>query len=267
MIQQLPSLTDTHCHLNSPKFETDFPEVLRRAKQAGIVRILIPGMDIASSQTAVQLAESHEHLYAAVGVHPHYANAWTNDQLAKLRELARSNKVVAIGEIGLDYHRDYVSPEDQMRAYREQLDLAIEVELPVVLHNRESVDHILDEIRTRAGKFPEARTGVLHSFAGSMQQSRQAIELDLYLGIGGPVTYRNTESISDIVRSVTTHRMLLETDAPYLPPQPHRGERNEPAYVRFVAEKMSSILEMTNPDLIARMYQNSDQLFGWANGS
>jgi TatD DNase family protein len=267
MIQPLPRLTDTHCHLNSQQFEGDLPQVLERAQEAGIVRVLIPGLDIGSSEKAVKLAEAHEQLYAAVGIHPHYASDWTKHDVPKLRELASSAKVVAIGEIGLDYYRDYVLPEVQLHAYREQLILAIDLGLPVVLHNRQSLHHILEEIQIRAAEFPEARAGVLHSFAGTTEQAKKAEDLGLFIGIGGPVTYKNAESLTKTVTSITRDRLLLETDAPYLPPQSYRGERNEPAYVRFVAEKLSSVLDMTTQDLTTHTYQNSVQLFGWSNGS
>jgi TatD DNase family protein len=267
MIQQFPQLTDTHCHLNSSQFEADLTDVLQRASEAGIARILIPGMDLESSEKAVQLAESHELLYAAVGFHPHNVGNWADDVLSKLKGLADSPKVVAIGEIGLDYYREYVPVAAQLHAFRHQLDLALELELPVVLHNRESIHHILEEIQSRNGDFPAGRSGVLHSYAGTTEQASRAIELDLYLGIGGPVTYRNANAVAEVVRAVSGDRLLLETDAPYLPPQTHRGQRNEPAYVRFVAEELSTILDITTPALCSHMYQNSVQLFGWANGS
>jgi TatD DNase family protein len=263
------TLVDTHCHLNLDTFQDDLPEVLERAWENGIKRILIPGIDIETSRMAVALAESHPNLYAAVGVHPNDAGTWDDDTIGILRELADHSKVVAVGEIGLDYYRDYAPHPLQQQILRQQLDLASEMDLPVVLHNRSSLpdlwailrewQHALERHRSPLA----ARPGVFHSYDGDLGTAQLAVQQHFYIGISGPVTFRNAPDRQQVVTGLPGECMLLETDAPFLAPHPHRGQRNEPAYVRHIAEKVAELHQLSLSNLSRLTTANADQLFAW----
>ena len=267
-------LADTHCHLNLNSFQEDLPGVLERARQKNVRRILVPGIDLEGSRAAVALAESHAEVYAAVGIHPHDALSWRDDTLAALRALAAHPKVVAIGEIGLDYYRDR-SPRDlQALAFRSQLRLAAELGLPVVIHNREAFTDLWAELETWLGGLQASgaallqRPGVLHSFDGDLEMGRKAVQKGFYIGISGPVTYKNAPLRCQAAASLALDHLLLETDAPYLTPHPYRGRRNEPAYVALVAEKIAALRDLP-PDgdslLFTRQvtWENAEKLFHW----
>jgi len=270
-------LTDTHCHLDLEKFDADRDAVIQRALAAGVTRILIPGITLKSSHEIVRLAGSHAGLFAAVGVHPDEALTWDPQTVPALRELASDLKVVAIGEIGLDYHWDTAPHDYQQMALKAQLDLAAELQLPVLIHLREKDDapdgdcardliRILEEWagRLRAEKNPLAdRPGVLHSFSGSLQTAQKAIALKFYLGVTGPLTFKNAEKRQEIIASLPVEHLLIETDAPFLAPVPKRGERNEPAFVTFIAEKIATLHSIT-PDQAAEITSsNAARLFAW----
>lgn len=274
------TLTDTHCHLDFEKFDADRHEVLERARQAGLTRILVPGLDLASSLRVVKLAESVPMLYAAVGFHPTDTLKWREDSLPALEALARNPKVVAIGEIGLDYYWDAAPHDLQQRVLVEQLNLAARTELPVVIHLREAGDaeegecvrallKILEEwaARLRVDVNPLAqRPGVLHSFSGNRQSAEKALDLGFYIGITGPVTYKNAETKRQVVSALPLDRILIETDAPFLAPVPRRGRRNEPAFVAHIADKIGEI-HKTDPQEVARITSvNAARLFCWGGG-
>ena len=268
-------LTDTHCHLDYNKFDADRADVILRAQQAGVARILIPATSWTSSLSAVKLAGSHPMLYAAVGVHPTEASDDERSELNEFRELAKYSKVKAIGEIGLDYYW-HTAPQDlQQKVLKEQLDLAAELNLPVIIHFREKGDAadgpcaadlmiILEEWvnRLRGEKSPLAeRPGVLHSFSGSRETAERAIGLGFYLGVTGPLTYRKERQ--ELIASLPLERLLVETDAPFLTPAPHRGKRNEPAFVALIADKIAT-LHVCNPEHAADVTSaNAERLFGW----
>jgi TatD DNase family protein len=268
-------LTDTHCHLDYNKFDADRADVILRAQQTGVARILIPGTSWTSSLSATKLAESHPMLYAAVGVHPTEASGVERSTLNDFRELARNPKVKAIGEIGLDYYWHTTPHELQQKVLKEQLELATELNLPVIIHFREKGDaadgpcaadllKMLEEWadKLRRGKSPLAeRPGVLHSFSGSRETAEQAIGLGFYLGVTGPVTYRKERQ--ELIASLSLERLLIETDAPFLAPAPHRGKRNEPAFVALIADKIAT-LHACNPEQAAAVTTaNAERLFGW----
>jgi TatD DNase family protein len=270
-------LTDTHCHLDFEKFDPDRPEVLTRARAVGVTRILIPGLDQASSLRAVKLAESEPILYAAVGFHPTDVGTWTCDSAPALAELAKNPRVVAIGEIGLDYYWDAAPQALQREVLQEQLDLAATLQLPVVIHMREKDDapdgdcaadliKILGEwvTRLRAEKNPLAtRPGVLHSFSGSRQTAEKALDLQFYIGITGPVTYKNAETKRQVAAGLPLDKILLETDAPFLAPAPQRGKRNEPAFVYHIADKIAELHHQNPEEVAARTTANAVRLFAW----
>lgn len=271
------NLTDTHCHLDLGKFDADRNDVIRRALAAGLTRILIPGITLKSSRSIVKLAESQPNLFAAVGVHPNDSNTWDPQTIPALRELAVSLKVVAIGEIGLDYYWEAAPRDHQHKVLEEQLNLAAELQLPVIIHVREKGDapdgdcaqdmlKILEQwvTRLRVDKNPLAeQPGVIHSFSGTRQTAEKAIALNFYLGVTGPVTYKNAESRQEVIAALPLERLLIETDAPYLAPQPKRGQRNEPAYVLFMAEKIALLHSLSLDQVAETTTANAARLFAW----
>ncbi len=268
-------LTDTHCHLDHKKFDAVRAEVIQRAESAGVGRILIPGITLDSSRSAVKLAGSHPLLYAAIGVHPSDSLTWEDATPSALRELATHPKVVAVGEIGLDYYWDAAPHPHQIRVLREQLELAAELELPVVLHMREAKDALHGECAEDllgiledwtagliSGKNPLAeRPGVLHSFAGSLETAQQAICLNFFIGVTGPVTFENARRRQEIIAAIPVGCLLIETDAPYLAPHPHRGKRNEPSYVGLVAGKIAALHGVSIEEVARITTANANKLF------
>ena len=264
-------LADTHCHLFFESFDEDRAAVVERARSAGVERILTLGVDIPSSAASVEQARQYEGVFAAVGVHPNdAARVWKGEStLAELRALAQADEVVAIGEIGLDYYRDHTPPDLQRSVFVAQLLLAAELGLPVSIHIRDAVADALTimsdwaaELRAR-GNALAARPGVWHAFGGTEAEAQKAIDAGFLLGIGGPVTFKNARERQRVVAALPLEAMVLETDAPFLAPHPHRGRRNEPAYVRLVAEKIAELHACEPEEVIALTSQNADKTFGW----
>jgi TatD DNase family protein len=263
-------LVDTHAHLDSSRFNGDREAAIERARQAQVVGIVNVGIDLESSRRAVRLAAEHDLVYAAVGIHPHHARKLDGTALAALRELAQQPKVVAVGEIGLDFFRD-LSPRDvQRRAFQAQLAWAGKLGKPVIVHDREAHREILDTLVGWAKEMEASpltgRLGVLHTFSGDLAMAEKAIELGFYVSVSGPVTYEDERRLPEIVRAVPMDRLLVETDCPYLPPHPHRGKRNEPAYVRLVAERIAELRGVSLGELAAATTANAKRLFGLAGG-
>lgn len=262
-------LIDSHCHLDFELFDNDRKEVLERAFEAGVTRILNPGIDLPSSRAAVKLAESHPAVFAAVGVHPNEAKTWSPNSFDELRELMSHPKVVAVGEIGLDYYRDYAPRELQQQVLGLQLSLAAERGLPVIIHNRLAGVDLLASLSRWIASLSElhpslARSpGVLHSFSEGLEIAQKAIALNFFIGITGPVTFRNAPELRQTISQLPVDNLLIETDAPFLTPHPHRGERNEPAYVRFVADKISEIYNLPVQVVGSVTSANADRLFNW----
>jgi TatD DNase family protein len=249
-------LIDSHAHLDSHKFDGDREAAIDRAREAGVTAILNVGGDLASSRAAVALAERCGFIYAAVGVHPHDARTVTPAVLDDLRALSRHPKVVAIGEIGLDYYRDLSPRPVQRQVFADQLALAAELELPVVVHSREALDDVLAALRGWEG------SGVLHSYSGGPERLGEVLELGFSIGISGPVTFPKAEWLRAVAAAVPLERLLVETDCPYLTPVPYRGRRNEPAYVRYVAQAVARARGM-DAELLARAAaDNARRLFG-----
>jgi TatD DNase family protein len=263
-------LTDTHCHLTLPEFDSDRQAAIERASDSGISRIVVPGIDLPTSQAAVALAEGGQGLRAAVGIHPHHASEWNPETARRLAELAASPAVCAIGEIGLDYYRGYSPREDQLSAFLGQLDLAAELGLPVVVHNREATQDVLQHLIEWSTRLPEglgARAGVLHAFSADTDSARRAITAGFFLGVGGPITYHDANARREITAELPVDRLVIETDSPYMTPHPHRGQRNEPALLALVAQSLSDVLGMQLQDLATATSANAARLFGWTNGS
>ena len=250
-------LFDSHAHLDDEKFADDREAVIARAKENGVTHIINIGADMESSARSVALASQHESIYAAVGVHPHEAEkvvAADYDQLAEWTEL---DKVVAIGEIGLDYYYD-LSPRDlQKEVFIRQLDVARQMHMPIVIHDRDAHGDTM-AILKREGK---GLIGVVHCFAGSLEMANELIKMGWYIGCDGPVTFKNAAKLPEIMTKIPLERLLIETDSPYLTPVPLRGKRNEPAYVRFVAEHIAALRGISGEELAKVTTKNVCDLF------
>lgn len=265
-------MIDTHAHLDFKEFDEDREEVIKRAYEAGVEKIINVGCSPEHSQGAVDLAQSYEQIYAAVGVHPHDASQVNDEILNDLRKLAQSKKVVAIGEIGLDYYRKnadptltaqiYADPKKiQKSAFIKQLNLAKELKLPVIIHCRDAYEDVLEMLNS----FSEGDSirGVTHCFSGNRKFAKQFLNLGLYLSFTGAITYtKNPDAeIFQVIKEVPLDKIMIETDCPYLAPVPHRGERNEPAYVKFVAEKIAEIRKITFEKVERATTENAERLF------
>ncbi|HEU0297005.1 MAG TPA: TatD family hydrolase [Anaerolineales bacterium] len=300
-------LTDTHCHLDFSKFDDDRDAVIQRAHEAGVERIVIPALDYESSLAALRLAASHPSLFAAVGYHPTDLDQWNETSIENLRNLilessgkplelqeqvspsrasrdhgdapAIKNQVIAIGEIGLDYYwvKEPEKRTFQQEVLRQQLQLAQDVNKPVIIHMREENDSwfgqasvdLLEMLATwhsalHASNHPLAeKPGVLHSFNGNLETAQKAIAMNFYIGVTGPVTYKNAAEKRAIIRQLPITKLLIETDAPFLTPAPHRGQRNEPAFVAYIADKIAEIHDTTREHVARVTSLNAIRLFGW----
>lgn len=253
-------LIDSHCHLNFNAFNPDRDDVLNRAAEAGVVAIINPATNLDDSRQIVALADAIPNLYAAVGFHPNDAASFDESSIAQLRQLAAHPKVVAIGEIGLDYHWDAAPRPVQRQVFERQLALAREINKPVIIHQRESAADTMAILRQWAAG--EDHPGlVLHSFSGDQTMAQEAIELGFYIGITGPVTFKNAGQLPAIVAALPPHRLLVETDAPFLSPHPFRGRRNEPARVKLVAEKVAALQGRSVPEMNRQLTRNTIVLF------
>ena len=249
-------LIDTHCHLADPAYDSDRAEVLERAWAAGVGRIVVIGESQARAEAALGLAHEDSRLVATAGIHPHDARHWSSQSEIWLRRLLRDRQVVALGEIGLDFHYDHSPREAQRLAFAAQLALAGELGKPVVIHAREADD----EVAAVLASHPQV-TAVLHSFSSGMGLLRAGLVLRHYVSFSGMVTFKNW-SLDDAIRETPLDRLLLETDGPYLAPAPHRGKRNEPAFIRNVAERIALVRGMAVDALIAATGRNAERVFG-----
>lgn len=253
-------LIDSHCHLNFEAFTTDRAAVLQRAADARVGAFINPGTNLADSQEIVALANQIDNLYAAIGVHPNDAGSFNDTTLASLRDLAAHPKVVSIGEIGLDYYWDKAERSVQQHVFEQQLALARELDKPVIIHQRDAAADTMAILRAWAAEGPHPGL-VLHSFSGDMAMAEAGLALGFYLGIGGPVTFKNARGLPDIVAATPINRLLVETDAPFLSPHPFRGKRNEPARVKLVAETLASLHQTSFDDMSHHLTQNTVSLF------
>ena len=254
-------LVDTHAHLQMDDYDNDRDAVIARATDAGVIRVINVGFDLLSSEQAVTLAEEHEDLYAAVGVHPHDAESVDNRSLDALRDLAGHPKVVAIGETGLDYYRDLSPRPAQKSAFAEQLRLAAELDLPVIVHNREAHADALEMLGQYSGRV----RGVMHCFSGDRDFADNCVQMGLYISFAGPITYPKSHQLLEAAAHVQWNRFLVETDCPYLAPQFRRGKRNEPSYVKAVAKEIAQIRHTTFPEIARITSANANALFGIGN--
>lgn len=248
---------DTHMHLHLAQFDEDRPEVIARAATAGVARMIEIGYDLASSQAAVALAEQHPQIFAVVGIQPHYATQADASWLAEVRRLATHPKVVAIGEIGLDYFHERAPHDAQERLFREQLALARELGKPVVIHSRDAQTDTVRILRAAARGQP----GIMHSFSGDWAYAEACLEVGFLLSFSGPVTFAKAAELHEAARRAPLDRILTETDSPYLSPHPLRGKRNEPANVRLVAERLAALRGIELADLTKAVWRNAADIF------
>jgi len=251
-------LIDSHAHLDMEDFDADRDLVIKRARAGGIARIITIGIDLASSMKTIEIAQEYEYVYAAVGYHPHNAKEADVRDLEKLRALASEAKVVAWGEIGLDFFRLHSPPELQIKAFERQLDMAFELELPVIIHDRDAHGDLLRILKSRKRQYQ----GVMHCFSGNYDLAMALIEMGFYISFPGTVTYKNALDIQGAASRIPLERLMVETDCPYLTPAPFRGKRNEPLYVKHTAEKIAQLRELDFKQLEEATAANTTQLFG-----
>ncbi|MBL7069911.1 MAG: TatD family hydrolase [Candidatus Omnitrophica bacterium] len=231
-----PGLIDTHCHLDFPQFDPDREAVIRRANENGVSYIINVGSSLESSRKSLELAKSYDFIYAAAGIHPHDADKFTSEDEAKIRELAKEERVVAIGEIGLDYYKNYSQHCNQQDLFKRLLRVALDFDLPIVVHSRQAKEETLDILKE---KLP-AKV-VLHCFSGDMDFLKQCLDLGFFISFTCNITYKKAQNLRELIKEAPLERIFLETDAPYLSPEGSRGKRNEPLNVRFVAEQIAAI--------------------------
>lgn len=253
-------LVDTHCHIDGAEYDRDRDEMIARASRAGVRLLVNMGDSLESSRRSVEMAARHENVYTGVGVHPEEAFPFTRADDDRLAALAGKTRVIAIGEIGLDYYWEKNQDKRQLQRdiFIRQLALARDLNLPVCIHDREAHGDLLKVLQTEG----KENRGVVHCFSGSLELARELLKLGWYLGVDGPVTYGNAKKSLEIVREIPLDRLLLETDSPYLTPHPYRGRRNEPGLVRLVAEKIAELREIPLAELAAQTTRNAREIYG-----
>ncbi|MEW6665941.1 MAG: TatD family hydrolase [Thermodesulfobacteriota bacterium] len=251
-------VTDSHAHLDMPEYDQDRDEVLKRAFQAGVRRIIAIGTDLESSLKALEIAGKYEGIFSTVGYHPHNAKDLDANVLDRLRQLALEPKVVAWGEIGLDFFRRHSPPDRQRAAFHDQMDLARQLGLPVIIHSRDANKEILQGLRMRKNS---GQSGVVHCFSGDYRMAVELLDLGFYISIPGTVTYKNASVVQDVATRLPLDRLLVETDAPYLTPVPHRGKRNEPLFVTHTVRKIAELRHLDFEEVAERTSENTKRLF------
>lgn len=250
------SIFDSHAHYDDAKFDEDRDELISSLPLKGIIGVINCGADLKSSAQSVKLSEKYDYIYAAVGVHPHEAKDFGDDTLNELRRLAANKKVVAIGEIGLDYYYDFSPREKQIEVFEKQLILAAELNLPVIIHNRDAHEDTLNILKKHRPK------GVLHCFSGSAETAREIVKLGMFIGLGGAVTFKNAKKPLEVAATVPDEFLLIETDAPYMAPVPFRGKRCDSAMIPYTAEKIAEVRNTTAQEILNLTAENAKRLFG-----
>jgi TatD DNase family protein len=257
-------LIDSHAHIHLATFDRDREQVFARARQGGVRAIINVGLDLESSRTSLKMAKQYDDVFSTVGFHPHEASKLKDDDLKALAELAKDERVVAVGEIGLDFYRNLSSRKSQAEAFEKQLDLAIELGLPVVVHCRNAdreVFKIVSAWVKSTLSVGRLRRGVIHCFSGDVEMAQRYIEIGFYISLAGSVTYPSAGELVQVAREIPLDRLLLETDAPFLAPQAYRGKRNEPAYVALIAEKVAQARGVRRETVAEAAAKNTISLF------
>ncbi len=250
------NIFDTHAHYDDSRFDEDRTELLSSLLNGTVSGIINCGCDLKSSLETVTLTEKYPHLYGAIGVHPHEAEETTDEDLEKIKELYRHEKVIAVGEIGLDYFYDFSPREKQIELFRKQIITANELDLPVIIHDRDAHEDTMNTLKELKPK------GVVHCFSGSAEMAKEILRLGLYIGIGGAVTFKNARKPVEVVEILPLDRLLLETDAPYMTPVPFRGKRCDSSHIAYTAEKIAEIKGIGVQEIIDRCNENAKALFG-----
>jgi TatD DNase family protein len=252
-------LFDTHAHLNADDFKDDLALVLERASSAGVSNMVVVGFDRPTIQRAMELIDMYDHIYGCIGWHPVDAIDCTEQDLLWIEKLCRHPKIVAIGEIGLDYHWDKSSKEIQQILFRKQIRMAKKLGLPIVIHTRDAMEDTLTILKE---EHAEEIGGVMHCFSGSVETAKECLKMNFYISLGGPVTFKNARRPKEVAKEIPLEKLLIETDCPYLTPHPYRGKRNEPAYVKLVAEQIAELREISFEELAEATTRNAKILFG-----
>lgn len=252
-------LIDSHVHLDDRRYDKDRERIIKDLEEDGIEIVLNIGVNLQSSIESVSMAEKYNRVYAVVGFHPHYSKEAEDSTLEILKSFTNRDKVVAIGEIGLDYYHNHSPKDVQRKWFKRQLDLAKEVDLPVVIHSRDATQETFDILKeAQDGRL----RGVLHCYSGSPEMAQEYIKLGFHISIAGPVTFNNARVLKEVAKTVPLDKLLIETDAPYLTPTPNRGKRNEPAYVRYVAAEIAELRGISFEELVKAVNKNTKKLFG-----
>ncbi|QED45873.1 TatD family hydrolase [Cytobacillus dafuensis] len=250
---------DTHAHLNAEQYNDDVREVIDRALGEGVSRIVVVGFDRPTIEKAMELVEQYDFIYASVGWHPVDAIDMTDADLKWIEELSQHPKVVALGEMGLDYYWDKSPKDIQKQVFRKQIQLAKKVKLPIIIHNRDATADIVEILKEEGA---EEVGGIMHCFSGSPEIAKECVEMNFYISLGGPVTFKNARKPKEVAEVIPLEKLLIETDCPYLAPHPYRGKRNEPSYVKLVAEQIAEIKGVTLEEVAEATTSNAKKLFG-----
>lgn len=253
------NLFDSHCHLENGRFEADLPEVMARMKDAGVNRCILAGSDMETSEQIVALTKEHAHVYGVVGIHPHDAKTWTDDCAQRIADWTKEERIVGVGEIGLDYYYDHSPRDVQKEVFVKQLLLARKLEMPAVFHVRDAHGDVLDLLRANRSQLP---AGVVHCYSGSVESAREYLDMGFYISFAGPITFKNANKLLDVAKYVPQDRILVETDSPYLAPVPMRGCRNEPTFVQYVAQTVAELRGISAEEMAQTAFENTCRLFG-----
>ena len=251
-------LIDSHAHLEMDHFRDDIEMVISRARERGIEKIISIGIDVESSIRSLELSKRFEGIYTTIGFHPHEADRFEDSIIDRLKELSRDPKIVGVGEIGLDFFKRYSEISNQVRVFNKMLDLSKELRLPVILHIRDAFEEAISVLKSKGR---DRIVGVVHCFSGNYNMAKRFLDMGLYISIPGTITYKGSENLREVVKEMPLDRLLVETDSPFLSPQPMRGKRNEPSFLLYTVEKIAEIRKMDLEELSHRIYQNTISLF------
>lgn len=251
-------LFDTHTHINAEQFKEDLDEVIERAKEAGVANMVVVGFDRETIEEALKLIHTYDFLYGAIGWHPVDAIDMTEEDLKWIEELATHPKIVALGEMGLDYHWDKSPKEIQHEVFRKQIRLAKKLNMPIIIHNREATEDIIAILKEEKA---ETVGGIMHCYSADLETAMACMDMNFFISFGGPVTFKNATLPKEVAKEIPLDRLLIETDCPYLSPHPYRGKRNEPARVKLIAEKIAELKEMSLEEIAAITTENAKRLF------
>ena len=253
----MKQMIDSHAHLDEERFDEDRDELIKSLKENAISYVINPSSDMETSRRVVELSNKYDNIFAAVGIHPHDAEGFKEEDLDELRELSKDERVVAIGEIGLDYYYDNSPREIQKEVFRKQLQLAYELDLPVIIHTRDAMGDTYDILKEFEGRV----RGVMHCYTGSIEMAEKFIKMGFYISIAGPVTFKNAVNVREMAKQIPLERLLIETDSPYLAPVPNIGKRNDPTNVRYVADMLANLKEIQIDKIIEHSRENTVELF------